>query len=261
MGLAIKVYGVSFGDNNIGRVTEALPIESITLSSDIYVYNSKNTAVCEAAITPNNTPDKHVIWSITEGASYASIDQTGKLTVLSGADGNSVTVKAVSRINPEVFATVTMRVKYANNLATTGIYGYYKGKFLTKPATGHTAIADTTLREVDETISTNPYIKLKSSVSDVLKGYIYGTCYDRNMKALGNIDAGAQLITSANGVNINVSAYKNEIKYISISFDLYGTSSSSPLMVSLKNVYGNVAFTQIKNTDTTISFTNFITID
>lgn len=264
MGLAIKVYGVSFKDNNIGQVTEALPIESISLGCATGIYNNENTAICVATIIPDNTLDKNVMWSIIDGSSYATIDQNGKITVLSsanGTNGNNITIKCVSRINIEVFTTLTVKVKYSNNLETTGIYGYYikENGYWTKGRTSDACFCDTTFRELDEGIKSFKYLKIKSSSDYSLSGYVYCTIYDADFKPLGTIGVNGN-ITAPNGQNFNLTNYVDKAKYVSFSMSIYG-ASSSPLMDALKNAYENATFTYIKSTDTNTSFTNFISID
>ena len=262
MGLAIKVYGVSFKDNNIGQVTEALPIESISLGCATGIYNNENTAICVATIIPDNTLDKNVMWSIIDGSSYATIDQNGKITVLSsanGANGNNITIKCVSRINSEVFTTLTVKVKYSDNLETTGIYGYYikEGIGWIKGRTQDACFCDTTFREID---GEDGYVYIRSNAGYTINGYIYCTIYDANFNMLSTILSSANILNS-NKINFSLGAYKDKAKYASFSVSIYGSSSSYPLMDAVKNVYRGITFGNIKSTDTNISFTNFISID
>ena len=53
-----------------------------------------------------------MIWSVTSGSAYASIDQSGLLTVKSGANGNAVTIRATSKENTSIYAEKTVTVTY-----------------------------------------------------------------------------------------------------------------------------------------------------
>lgn len=93
------------------NITEILPtgIEISGLSS---VADIDNTAQYSVGYIPSGTTETGVTWEIASGGSYASIDQTGLLTVKSGAKESTVTIRATSLVNPNATALKVIRVTY-----------------------------------------------------------------------------------------------------------------------------------------------------
>ena len=85
-------------------------LTAISISGDATV-NAQSSQYA-VSYTPSNTNYKGVVWSITAGSTYSTIDQTGLLTILSGANANSVTIKAVSSHDTTILATKTVTVTY-----------------------------------------------------------------------------------------------------------------------------------------------------
>lgn len=115
MGIAIIAKGADFSNNNIGAVTPSSYIPLLSL--DIVGSSTISGTEADFSVTyePSNTSQKGVLWSITAGGSYATINEdTGKLTVLSGASSESVTIKAESKHNESIVATKTVTVTYYN---------------------------------------------------------------------------------------------------------------------------------------------------
>ena len=117
MGISIIVPGVNWASKNLGRVTPTgnVPIQAIAILGDTSVINE---AQYTANLFPAFTTQRGVTWSITDGSTYASIDQTGKVTAIAGAMANSVTIRATSSSNAEVWAEKTISV-------TAGVVVYY----------------------------------------------------------------------------------------------------------------------------------------
>lgn len=134
MGIAIIASGVSFADANLGKVTaaEVADLASISISGAASVDNNKNSSSYVASYMsvdgmPNVPAEqKGVIWSILSGASYASISNTGVLSVL--ATG-TVTIKVASTYNENIFATKEVSCVY--NDAPFWLVGYTDEQLLT----------------------------------------------------------------------------------------------------------------------------------
>lgn len=113
MGIAIIAKGADFSNKNIGVITPSsnVPLVSIAIVGPATVTGTE--ADFSVTYEPSNTSQRGVLWSITSGESYATInEQTGKLTVLPGASAASVTIKAESRYNDNVVATKSVTVTY-----------------------------------------------------------------------------------------------------------------------------------------------------
>lgn len=118
-GIAIKIIGANYSASGLGKVTlkgAAIPVTAIAISGSNTITNSGQYA---AVLTPSNTTQTRVVWSITSGGSYASIDQNGLITAKAGASNSSVTIKCTSADNSSIYGTKTIRVTYVK--AITGI--------------------------------------------------------------------------------------------------------------------------------------------
>lgn len=113
MGIAIIAKGADFSNKNIGVITPSsnVPLVSIAIVGPATVKGTE--ADFSVTYDPANTSQRGVLWSITAGGTYATINEnTGKLTVLPGASAASVTIKAESRYNDNVVATKTVAVTH-----------------------------------------------------------------------------------------------------------------------------------------------------
>lgn len=111
MGVAVIIPGIKFG-NEYGKVTLSgtRPVKAIEILAD----NSYTAPEVQLSVrlNPLTTTQRGVVWSITSGGEYATIDENGKLTVDSSASGASVTVKAMSYDNHGVYDTKTIILTY-----------------------------------------------------------------------------------------------------------------------------------------------------
>lgn len=117
MGIAIIAKGADFGSNNIGVITPSsnVPLVSIAIVGPSTISGTE--ADYSVTYEPSNTSQRGVLWSITSGGSYATInEQTGKLTVLPGASSASVTIKATSLYDDTIVATKTITVTLVLNV-------------------------------------------------------------------------------------------------------------------------------------------------
>lgn len=110
MGKAIIINDVNFASAGIGVVTpsESVDLISITLSEGTRVGNNINIDV---EFNPNNATYRGLEWSILSGSEYATINN-GVLTILEGADDDSVTIKAISSHDSTIYDTLTLDVTY-----------------------------------------------------------------------------------------------------------------------------------------------------
>ncbi|MCQ2231403.1 MAG: leucine-rich repeat domain-containing protein [Paludibacteraceae bacterium] len=86
-------------------------LNSITVSSS---KTGTNEYQFTRTLDPSNSSFKTGTWSITNDSSYASIAQDGKLTVKSGANNSSVTVRYTSTDKPSVYGEKTISVTYVD---------------------------------------------------------------------------------------------------------------------------------------------------
>ena len=168
MGIAIIIPGVSFADNNLGKVTlgsgddtDTIKVTSITISGDSIVNTESNSATYSVAYTPSDTTQKGVTWSIESGGDYATIDQSGVLTV---KGTGSVVIKATSKYNSAVVARKTVSTTLYNvepsepvNVQKLEYIGTEGGNYLQTAVTlktGRKVFAKANLHNVDSPTST-----------------------------------------------------------------------------------------------------------
>lgn len=120
MGIAIVVPGVSYAENNLGKVTITQQIEVAAIAISGSNEISGETSQFTISYTPYDTSQRGVTWSIEEGSEYATIDQNGLLTILRGASSSNVVIKAISLHNPAIYTTKNIVVTYFKEI--TPIY-------------------------------------------------------------------------------------------------------------------------------------------
>ena len=142
MGLAVIIPGADYSAVNIGTVTPSDTIELISLAiagPDTVNYQAQYSAI----YNPADTTQTRVGWSVDSGSAYASVDAFGKVTTKSGADGDSVTIRVYSLVNPQIFATKTISVTHHyvydfTELLQTNQSVYNHGALATNPIDGKT---------------------------------------------------------------------------------------------------------------------------
>ena len=114
MGYAFYTPGADFDDANLGKVTiaEDIDVTAISINGASSINNEDNKATYSVSFTPTNTNQRRISWSIESGSQYATIDQNGVVSVLSGAENASVTIKAQSLDNSSIYATKKITVSY-----------------------------------------------------------------------------------------------------------------------------------------------------
>ena len=106
----------------VNTTGDAVTLTGLSVSGDSTVGNTGNKAQYSVEYTPSNTTQRGVAWSVISGSAYASIDQSGLLTVKSGANGNAVTIRATSEENTSIYAEKTVTVTYVSlTIAVTGV--------------------------------------------------------------------------------------------------------------------------------------------
>lgn len=124
MGIAVISPDVNFGAVKIGQATIQgdVPISALAIAGDAVAIGNLDAAKYNAVYTPTNTTERSVAWSIVSGSSYAEINAaTGKLTILEGADEDSVTIRVTSSADPDVFSEKTIVVSYQADAPTAYI--------------------------------------------------------------------------------------------------------------------------------------------
>ncbi|HBH09063.1 MAG TPA: hypothetical protein DDX40_06660 [Rikenellaceae bacterium] len=97
-------------------------LTGLTISGSSTVNNDDNTAQFTVTYTPSNSTQRGVLWSVESGSAYASIDESGKLTALKGANGNTVKIRATSKENSSIYAEKSVSVTYkAASVSVTGV--------------------------------------------------------------------------------------------------------------------------------------------
>lgn len=111
MGVAIIIPNIRFG-NEYGKVT--LTGDTRLKSLEILAENSYTAPSVQLRVrfNPLDTTHRGIIWSVTEGGEYATIDQDGLLAIDSSASNAEVTVKAASSDNLGLYTTKTITVTY-----------------------------------------------------------------------------------------------------------------------------------------------------
>lgn len=122
----LKVGELSFSwhysnKNNTVIKRASIPLESISITGDSVIENDSNQLQLGIIYSPAATTQRGVTWELLDGSRYASLSSSGLLTIREGADGASVTVKAASAANGEIFATKTFNVTYRE--AAAPMYG------------------------------------------------------------------------------------------------------------------------------------------
>ena len=107
MGLAIKIGDVDWSSANLGKVTIIEPVYLMGLDISVGI-NVRDKVQLTPVYTPVNTTDIGVSWEIIEGSQYASISNSGELTVF--ATG-TVKVKVTSTANNLISNTEDIAVE------------------------------------------------------------------------------------------------------------------------------------------------------
>lgn len=120
---ATRLSAVHLGAARVWPTGSAsVPVTGIAVTGPSSVDTPSNSAKLYVTFTPEGTTQTSVVWSVTAGGSYASVDRTGALTVKPGANAASVTVRAASVDNAAVYGEKTVTVTYNTGIGVTVTY-------------------------------------------------------------------------------------------------------------------------------------------
>lgn len=119
MGKAIIITDVSFANAGLGKVSlvQNEPLESLSIAPINDVI--EGSYQMQVTYNPATTSERGVEWSIVSGSEYASIDQSGLLTVIAGATNDEVVIRARSLVNSSIYVDATIVVNYPVPKITT----------------------------------------------------------------------------------------------------------------------------------------------
>lgn len=114
MGKAIIVKGLDFSASGLGKVTifRPMPLEALSIVGVDSVVGTEDAYTFDVQYDPVATTQRGVSWSIVEGEAYATIDNNGNLSILSGARASLVTIRATSLFNENIHADKVISVTY-----------------------------------------------------------------------------------------------------------------------------------------------------
>jgi len=102
--------GGGSGDNP-PPVTNSPVVTGVTINPATAEVSKGGTQQFSATVTGNNNPAQTVTWTVTGGVSETVINSNGLLTVAANETAKTLTVKAVSTVEPSVSGTATATVK------------------------------------------------------------------------------------------------------------------------------------------------------
>jgi uncharacterized protein YjdB len=126
------------------------------------VNDVSNTAQFQVTYSPSNTTQRSITWSVVSGSDYASIDETGLLTVKGGANGSTVKIRATSKDNSSVYAEKSVTVTY--KIASVSVTGVSLSKSVLSLAVGE---SETLVATVAPERATDRSVKWESSNKNV----------------------------------------------------------------------------------------------
>ncbi len=174
--LTFKWHYANPNNTVIDKVEIALT--GLAISGDSSVYTAGNTAQFSVTYTPSNTTQRGVSWSIVSGADYASIDESGKLTVKSGANGDTVKIRATSKVNTSVYAEKTINVAY---YASEASITFQKDSIEVAASAGAVQNTFTTTNLKDLTVAASGGMSITSGPA--INGVIVGFAYAENTES------------------------------------------------------------------------------
>lgn len=189
----------AYTENNAEAILDALenlisgidvPITGITIVGDAAIVGS---AVYVADLSPTDTTDRDIIWSITSGNEYAAVLSDGTLIVI---DNGSVVLKCESVSIPSVYDTKTITVTdsathimplVSNTSDTVGSLTPAKSSYTSISSDGmqFTAGSDNGLSYAYSANFKTFIFDLKYSKSSLAWQYFFGNWAGSNVSTLG----------------------------------------------------------------------------
>lgn len=102
-----SIYGEAI--ITVTYVETPIPPTALSISAG---FPNLNKIQMSVDFTPSSCNEREVTWAITEGGSYATINASGLITILEGANNNTITVTATSTADASVVGTAQVFVTY-----------------------------------------------------------------------------------------------------------------------------------------------------
>lgn len=104
-----KTFSISPFANNALFIPSTPAVTSVTVSPATATVAAGQSAQFTAAVETTDFAPKSVVWSIDD-STKATVDQSGKVTIIEGAEAGTVTVTATSTFNSNKKGTATITV-------------------------------------------------------------------------------------------------------------------------------------------------------
>ena len=91
----------------IEKKAEIVPVTSVTVSLETLSLETGKHSSLTATVAPDNASDKKVVWSVTSGSDYASVDENGQITAI--AVGTAV-IRATSHADETKYDECTVTI-------------------------------------------------------------------------------------------------------------------------------------------------------
>lgn len=121
MGYAKIIKGISFAAKNLGQVTpvQSSDLDRIEIVQGETIDNTIQFDVDYISVDgrPVKAEQKGVTWSIVSGEEYATINQTGLISINKISNNNEITIKCMSLYDSSISIEKTIIIKY-NSLYT-----------------------------------------------------------------------------------------------------------------------------------------------
>ena len=110
MGLAIIIDGVDFSNKRRGKInTEYTDTKSIKIKT---LNVDKTFVQLRTKFIPPYGADRSVTWSVVDGGNFASIDATGKLTIVADTFNQKVKVRSMLNANSSIKDELSIYITY-----------------------------------------------------------------------------------------------------------------------------------------------------
>lgn len=109
----LAFYSSATFTENLGvspHPVQDIPVTKIEILGPDSVYGMSGEYT--VSYTPASATKKGVIWTVAKGGTYASIGQSGLLSVSESANDSEVVIRATSKYDGSVSAEITVRVTY-----------------------------------------------------------------------------------------------------------------------------------------------------
>ena len=184
----------------------------IAFEFDSYTIEQNDTLALKATVSPTNANNKEIVWSISTGSSYISVDDFG---VVTGKKVGSGKVKATIK-DTKLYATCTVKV-LENVIPVTGISFSQTSKDveLNKTITLSPTVSPSNASNKNITWSV-----ADSSVASVTSGTVKGLKKGKTTVTATTVDGGFK-------ASVEVNVYTNPVTGVSLSKSTLGINEGS----------------------------------